>query len=124
VADRTGPHPVLGAALVGMGVGAVLVTLPGLAAVAGILVLGLSAAPMFPLLTLTTRERIGPSHVDRAVGVQVAASAAGAALLPAAVGVLLDWFGAGTLGPCLIVMAGATATAYAATTATPCQPAR
>ena len=41
--------------------------LPGLAPVAGIVLLGLSAAPMFPLLTLTTRDggghRLGrPRH--------------------------------------------------------------
>jgi branched-subunit amino acid permease len=71
---------------------------------------------MFPLLTLTTRERSGADRADRAVGVQVAASAAGAAVLPAAIGGLIGQFGTNVLGPCLIVLALATATAYVSAT--------
>ena len=76
VAMRIGPHPVLVACLAGMGLGAALLLLPGLAPVGGIVLLGLSAAPMFPLLTLTTRDRVGAPWADRAIGVQSAASAA------------------------------------------------
>ncbi|AVT30037.1 hypothetical protein C6361_11620 [Plantactinospora sp. BC1] len=42
---------------------------------------------------------------DRVIGIQVAASAAGAAIVPATVGVILDRSGAGSLGPCLLVLA-------------------
>jgi hypothetical protein len=79
VVMRTGPRPVLRACLAGMGVGGTLLLLPGLAPAAGIALVGLSAAPMFPLLTLNTADRVGAAWTDRAIGLQSAASAAGSA---------------------------------------------
>ena len=104
VAIRTGPHPVLVACQAGMGVGATLLLLPGLAAVGGIVVLGLCAAPMFPLLTLTTPERVGAAWTDRAIGLQSAASAAGSATLPALIGLLIVPFGSRVIAPSLLVL--------------------
>jgi fucose permease len=115
LAEHYGSHRVMTAGVAGMGVGAVLVVLPAptAVAVAGIILIGLAAAPMFPLLTLTTRERVGTEHTDQAVGVQVAASSIGAVTFPAIIGVLIGQFGTRALGPCLLVLALATATAYA-----------
>jgi fucose permease len=95
--------------------GAALVVLPAPAwvAVTGMVVIGLAAAPMFPLLTLTTRARVGSDHTDRAVGVQVAASALGSATLPALVGLVINGYGAQRLAPCLLVLAVAMAGGYA-----------
>jgi fucose permease len=117
LAERCGAHRVLVAGVAGIVLGAVLVAVPApdAVAVAGIVVTALGAAPMVPLLTLTTGERVGGTHADQTVGVQVAASALGAAVIPAVVGVLLGRYGAGTLGPCLVVLAGATTAAYAVT---------
>jgi fucose permease len=81
-------------------------------------VLALGAAPLFPLLTLTTRDRVGAAHADQAVGVQVAASAVGAAAVPSLVGLLIGRYGAGVLGPCLLALAVGTAVAYAYAEAT------
>jgi fucose permease len=119
LAERYGPQRVLRSAVAAMILGAVLVLLPTAAAVAiaGVVVIALGAAPMFPLLTLTTRERVGAEHADQAVGVQVAASAVGSAAIPALVGVLIGRFGTAILGPCLLVLAVAVAVAYAATRA-------
>jgi fucose permease len=105
VATRTGPRPVLLACLAGMGVGAMLLLLPGLSPIGGIVLLGLSAAPMFPLLTLTTRDRVGAAWSDRAIGLQSAASAAGSATLPALIGLLIGPFGAQVIAPSLLVLA-------------------
>jgi hypothetical protein len=69
---------------------------------------------MFPLLTLTTGERVGAEHADQAVGVQVAASAVGSATIPALVGVLIGHFSTGVLGPCLLVLAVGVGVAYTA----------
>jgi fucose permease len=115
VAEQHGSHRVLAAGLAGITVGAVLVLLPAPAAVAvaGFIVIGLAAAPMFPLLTLTTRERVGAAHADQAIGIQVAAGSIGAATIPAVVGVLIGHVGTGALGPCLLVLALATAAGYA-----------
>ncbi|HKT04469.1 MAG TPA: MFS transporter, partial [Rugosimonospora sp.] len=115
--ERAGPRRVLSAGAGGLIAGSALLWVPappGLA-VAGVVVVALAAAPMFPLLTLTTRERVGAHHADQAVGVQVAASAVGAATVPAAVGGLIGHFGTRVLGPCLLALAVATALAYAAT---------
>ena len=116
VAARTGPRPILIACLAGMCAGAALLLLPGFAPVAGILVLGLSAAPMYPLLTLTTKDRVGEAWADRAIGLQSATSAAGSATLPALIGLLIGPFGTAVIAPSLLVLAGINAAVFAVTT--------
>ena len=61
VAERIGSTRVLGGAVVGVSVGAALMTVPGPVALAviGMMTLGLAAAPIFPLFTLTTSQRVG-----------------------------------------------------------------
>ncbi|MEJ3744439.1 MFS transporter [Actinomycetes bacterium KLBMP 9797] len=114
VADRVGARRVLVAGLAGMAGGAALAMLPGAAAIAGVVLLGFAAAPMFPLLTLTTADRVGAARADRSIGLQVAAAAAGSALLPAAAGWLIAHSGPAALAPCLLTLTAATAIAYAA----------
>jgi MFS family permease len=114
VADRVGTRPVLLAGLAGVAGGAALLLLPGPLAVAGIVLIGLSVAPMYPLLTLTTRDRVGADLADRAIGVQAAASALGSATLPALVGLLIAPLGAGVIAPCVLVLAVVLAVAYRA----------
>ncbi len=48
--------------------------------------LGLAAGPIFPLLIATTPLRLARGHAANAVGIQVAAAAAGQALIPALLG--------------------------------------
>lgn len=117
VANRTGPRLILRACLAGMVVGATLLILPGLAPIGGIVLLGFSAAPMFPLLTLTTSDRVGDAWTDRAIGLQSAASTAGAATLPALIGFLIGPFGTQVIAPGLLVLAGLNAAVFAWTTA-------
>ena len=71
---------VLRGSLLGMAAGAALIAVPGPAwlAVAGLVVVGFAAAPVFPLLTLTTAERVGAAHADRAIGLQIGAAGLGA----------------------------------------------
>jgi fucose permease len=116
VTDRIGAHRVLTAGVTGLVLGAVLVAVPapGWLAVAGLVVLGFAAAPMFPLLTLTTAERVGDGHADRTIGVQVGASALGGTVVPAAIGVLIGRIGPEILGPCLVLLAALLALVYAA----------
>ncbi|SDZ33883.1 Fucose permease [Micromonospora pattaloongensis] len=117
VAERLGTRRILVGSLVGMAVGAGLVAVPGPAAVAvaGLALIGFAAAPVFPLLTLTTAERVGAAHADRAIGLQIAGAGLGGALIPAGIGVLL-----GTdverLGPALLALAVLLLALYAATT--------
>ena len=103
VAERLGPARVLAAAVAGVPLGAALMALPvpgpGAAAlaVAGLMFLGLAAAPIFPLFTLTT-------GTTRMVSLQVAASAVGGAALPAGLGLLLGAAGPRLLAPSLLAL--------------------
>ncbi|MEU4477367.1 MFS transporter [Micromonospora sp. NPDC023966] len=116
VAERLGTARVLRGSLLGMAGGAVLIALPapGWVTVAGLLVVGFAAAPVFPLLTLTTAERVGRDHADRTIGLQIGAAGLGAALVPAAVGVLLARVSVATLGPTLVALALALIALHAA----------
>ncbi|MBM7493729.1 fucose permease [Micromonospora luteifusca] len=107
VAERLGAGLVLRVSLVGMAVGAALIAVPGPAALAvlGLVVVGFAAAPVFPLLTLTTAERVGAAHADRAIGLQIGAAGIGAALVPAGLGVLIANTSVQVLGSALVVLA-------------------
>ncbi|MFE9887951.1 MFS transporter [Streptomyces scopuliridis] len=114
VAERVGAARVLSCAVMGIAGGAAMMTLPGPAvlALAGMLLLGLAAAPVFPLLTLTTADRVGNDAADRTIGFQVAASKIGAAVLPAGMGLLIQHAGATALGPALLTLALVMATGF------------
>jgi fucose permease len=116
VAGRVGSTRVLVGSLIGMAVGAALVAVPGPGwpAVIGLLLIGFAAAPVFPLLTLMTADRVGAAHADRAIGIQVAAAALGGALLPSGIGVLISRTDVEALGPALVVLSLALVGLYAA----------
>ncbi|SCG49297.1 MFS transporter [Micromonospora rifamycinica] len=116
VAERLGTARVLRGSLLGMAAGAALIALPapGAVTVAGLLILGFAAAPVFPLLTLSTAERVGREHADRVIGVQIGAAGLGAALIPGGLGVLLGVTSSRLLGPALTVLAVALLAAHAA----------
>ncbi|MEU7588089.1 MFS transporter [Micromonospora sp. NPDC049230] len=114
VAERLGATQVLRASLAGMAVGAALIAVPGPAALAvlGLVVVGFAAAPVFPLLTLTTAERVGAAHADRAIGLQIGASGIGAALVPGGLGVLIGNTSVQVLGSALLVLSLALIALY------------
>jgi hypothetical protein len=68
------------------------------------MVLGVAAAPVFPLLILATPGSVSVEKTARTVGLQVAASAVGGAVLPAGIGVAIGAFNANVLGPSLLVL--------------------
>lgn len=106
VSERISNARVLTATIVGMVIGSALVAVPGAAwvAVLGLGLIGFSAAPVFPLLTLTTAERVGGAHADRAIGMQIGAAGLGAAALPAGIGVLIGRTDVEVLGPALLAL--------------------
>ncbi|MEU8254631.1 MFS transporter [Micromonospora inaquosa] len=114
VAERLGAGLVLRVSLAGMAVGAALIAVPGPAALAvlGLVVVGFAAAPVFPLLTLTTAERVGVAHADRAIGLQIGAAGIGAALVPAGLGVLIGNTSVQVLGSALLALALALIALY------------
>lgn len=109
IAERVGVRHVLAVAVAGVALGAGIMALPGPSTlgVAGMMALGLAAAPIFPLLTLTARDRsgeAGPFDTTQMVSLQVAASAVGSAALPSALGVAIAALGAGVFAPLLLVL--------------------
>ena len=105
LAERAGTWPVIAAAT-GTLVAAAGLLLPGrpVPAAVGVVLLGLAAAPIYPLLVLTTGERTAPHLVDRLVGFQAGASTVGSVSFAGLTGLLL---GADlTLFPwCVLVLA-------------------
>jgi fucose permease len=134
VAQRWGAGCVLSGAVAGVAAGAALMAAPGppFLAVAGLMIVGLAAAPVFPLFTLTTPQRLGGGDAPgatRAVSLQVAASAAGSAALPAGIGLLIGDIDARTLAPALLVLGVAMCALYgtrcrARRPSSPCRPTR
>lgn len=93
LAERIGSWTTMSVGAVGLVVAAVLTTVgtvvPG-AALIGVLLFGLAAGPMYPLLIATTADRTTPTGVDRLVAAQSAASAVGAATLPLLLGIAMN----------------------------------
>lgn len=117
VAERVGASRVLGGAIAGVAVGAALMVLPGpgFVAIIAMMIVGLAAAPIFPLLALTTADLSGAGNAAtmRAVGLQVAASSIGSAVLPAGMGLAIGAFDATVLAPLLLVLSLAMCVVYA-----------
>jgi fucose permease len=105
IGDRVTPDGTLWAATFGLGLGALLLIPPNAAlSVAGLILIGFAAAPVFPMLTLTTAQRVGEHHADRAVGLQMGSAGLFGTLIPAMVGVLIERYGGDVLGPALVVI--------------------
>jgi len=80
----------------------VCTTRSGLGGFAGLCVLGLLLAPIFPLLIAETPARVGARHAPHSIGFQVAAATLGAGTLPSLAGVLLRRVSLEALGPFLL----------------------
>jgi fucose permease len=100
-------HVLLRASILGIVVGAGLVTLDlgPHPTFLGLALLGLACGPIFPSLIATTPERLGDAHAANGVGFQIAGAALGQSLLPALVGVLASRMGLEVVGPALLVAA-------------------
>lgn len=71
-------------------------------ALSGVVLLGLSLAPMFPSFMSLTPARMGPAHAANTVGFQVAAAMLGGAALVSGFGLLAQRVGLEALGPFLL----------------------
>ena len=104
VAKRFKVKHLLRVALLGAVCGAALVWVDALDLFSflGLALLGFALAPVFPLVTSATPERVGAEHAANAIGFQVAAAALGASLLPALAGVLAENAGLEVVAPFLL----------------------
>jgi MFS family permease len=92
LAERIGAWKVMAIAVGLLLAAAVLVNveLP-IPAMTAILLFGVAAAPMYPLLVLTTAERTSPDVADRVIGFQAAASSVGSAITPGLIGLAIGY---------------------------------
>jgi|ERR1041384_48497 fucose permease len=100
-------HRLLRLCFAGIASGAILVWLSGASglAVAGLVLMGLASAPVFPSLIASTPRRLGSVHATNAVGFQVSAAVLGQSLLPALIGLTAGRFGLEVVGPSLFFLA-------------------
>jgi fucose permease len=90
VANRLSTTTLVRIGAAGMLVGAVLIWLDlgELSNLAGVVLMGLSAAPIFPALIAATPERVGRERAPRVIGFEVGAANLGIGGVPALAGVL------------------------------------
>lgn len=75
--------------------------------IAGLVLLGLGLAPIFPGLMSRTPARLGNDHAAHAIGFQVSAATIGGAALPAFAGVLVQYVGLETVAQFSVILATA-----------------
>jgi fucose permease len=68
----------------------------------GLAILGLSLAPVYPLLMSSTSRRVGPTRAAKAISFQVSAASLGSSTLPALVGLIAQAHGLEIVGPFLL----------------------
>lgn len=121
LADRYPPATLLRVGIAGAPFAALLLWLAPAAwgAGAGLLLLGASLAPIYPLLVAATPGRLGEADTANAIGFQVAAAYLGTAALPGLAGVLAHRNGLEVIGPFLL---GATALLLALHAIAGCRP--
>jgi fucose permease len=93
--------------LVSIALGATLIWLGGASflSFAGLGLMGLASAPVFPAMISATPLRLGEAHIANGVGFQIAAAVLGQSLLPTVVGVLAGRIGLEVIGPTLLIAA-------------------
>lgn len=89
----------LGAALIGLGSGPV-------ASIGGLVLAGLSLAPIFPALIATTTNRVGRAYAPDTIGLQVAGANVGAAGIPWIIGQAVEATTVQVIGISLVIAAG------------------
>lgn len=70
-----------------------LVDLGRAGSLVGILLIGMSCAPIFPVLIAITPRRLDPRHTAHAVGFQIAGATLGQSIIPAGIGVAAQHLG-------------------------------
>lgn len=114
VAVRIGVHKLVIGGLNGALLGVVLLIwnpskIANLVAVA---VVGLAIAPIFPAMVSGTMRRVGEHHVGNTIGIQMAATGLGMALIPSLMGVLARGLSLEVIPVCLLVVYAALLGCY------------
>ena len=92
-----------------------VVVLPSIAAVAALMIAGVSLGPLIPTLFARTRERVGAVHAARMAGRQLLATNVGAIGVPFLTGLLVDATNPGVIIAVVLVVLGGVALPLLAT---------
>ena len=78
-----------------IGIGVVLLLIPGgeITALAGLVVIGLGCAPIYPCIIHSTPDRFGAENSQALIGVQMASAYIGNILMPPLFGLIANWLG-------------------------------
>jgi len=110
VADRLGTERLIALGVAGVLAGAVLfVALPLAGGAPALVVIGLAAAPIFPMLMTRTAERFPVEVARRLFGLQVSVAMLGGVVMPALAGALADLVGLAVIPAFLLGSAAALA---------------
>lgn len=114
VAHRTGVNKLVLGGLTGALLGAgLLIWNPFVAAnVLAVAIIGVSIAPIFPAMISGTKMRVSEHHAANAIGMQMAATGLGTAVIPSMMGVLARQISLEVIPLCLLVVYGALTGAY------------
>ncbi len=80
----------LGEGVIGLGVAALLLPLGGQAALAGLILVGLGCAPIYPCLIHSTPDHFGSENSQAVIGVQMASAYVGICLMPPLFGLIAN----------------------------------
>jgi len=105
-AKRVGVNLLVQASLAGALVGAVLLVWnpSSVANLLAVALIGFSTAPIFPALMSGTSQRVGVHFAANTIGMQMAATGLGSAVLPGILGVLARQFSLEVIPICLVVV--------------------
>ena len=105
VSDHISPARLVRTGIVGILIGATLLSLnvANMLSFFGLVLIGLSIAPIFPCLISATSARVGYLHAANAIGFQISAAALGGAIVPGVTGVLAGRLGLEVIGPMLVM---------------------
>ena len=82
-----------GFALIALGIVCMLLPIGNAASIAGLLLVGLGCAPIYPCVIHSTPEHFGAERSQALIGVQMASAYVGTCLMPPLFGLLANWIG-------------------------------
>jgi fucose permease len=113
-ASRVGGRALIIGCLIAALAGSLLlsVNFAGFLSLAAVTWAGLAIAPVMPAFLSGTGERVGPRHAGNAIGIQIAAMGAGAAVMPSIAGVIAQRLSLEAIPPFLIFMLAVVLASY------------
>ena len=102
----------LGFTLTAVGIAALLLGRGQLSALAGLVLIGLGCAPIYPCMMHATPTHFGAAHSQAMIGLQAASASAGVCLMPAAFGLLANHISVSLMPLYLLAMLLPMAGAY------------